>query len=425
MKNQSNKLQNKGHVAIFQCYWSVQVHTLNIVDLLLAAEWKVDLYLYNTGSRIGDLTELSKTRDHLTLHQLDGSAVMPVFADKWSLKGLLQRAEWHVKKAFYASDTSNVSYAVVEKTKSIFEQRHYHGMLAIEPLSMVWASRVRGRKNTPLVYYSLEVYTAQDGRMPEDAYKRQNKAEAVCFKKVDGLIIQDSARADILNEKYGVTNPPTSVYLPVSLKPYAKKEDVSYFLHDRLGLSHQTNIVLYLGILTSNRFCEDLIDVADSLPESYQLVIHTGSAPQTEYEHEVHEVALSKGIPVSTESLPIEQVPELFASSSIAVVLYTPDTPNNRLTGRASEKAAMAAQTGTPIIAMSSTSLGDVIEEYHNGVAIDDLKQFPAAVRAIDQDYVRYTKGSIKAYDEIYNFDAHQGKLVAFLDKVFCSRKYN
>lgn len=404
---------------MFQCFWSLQIHTLNIVDLLLEAGWEVDLYLYNTGSRVGDVTELSQTRDRLTVYELDGAAVMPVFANKWSVKGLLQRAKWHMKKALYPSDGSAVSYALIEKSRSICEQFNYDGLLAVEPLSLVWASRVRGSKNTPLAYYSLEVYTLGDKRIPEESFRQQVKVEADCFKKVDGLIIQDADRANVLLEKYGIAEPPFTVHLPVSLKPHQKTAKSSFFLHDRLGLSHQTNIVLYLGILTSNRFCTDLIDVAESLPENYQLVIHTGSEPKNEYEHEIHSAALRKGVPVSTESLPFEEVPELFESSSIAVVLYTSDTPNNKFTGRSSEKAAMAAQTATPYIVMASTSLKDVVEEYRNGVAIDTLQEFSSAVEAIEGNYEQYVQGASKAYEEIYNFEAHKKRLVRFFKEVF------
>jgi glycosyltransferase involved in cell wall biosynthesis len=426
MKNTPAKpRQEERRVAIFQCYWSVQVHTLNLVDLLLESGWKVDLYLHSTGSQVGEVADLKETRKLLAVFELDGAAVMPDLGKKGSVKGLLQRIKWYLGKALYSSKAESVSYAVLEKSRGLFKQYEYDGVLAIEPMSLVWASQVCRRKKIPLVYYSLEVYTLADGRLPAESFKRQEKAEARYFKKVDGLIIQDAERADVLLNKYGMLDSPVIMYLPVSLKPHNNTTEKSFFLHDRLGLSHQTKIVLYVGVLTCNRFCTDLIDAADSFPDNHQLVIHTGSLPQTEYGHQVHEAALSKGIPVSTESLPFEEVPELFASSSIAVVLYTSDTPNNRLTGRASEKAAMAAQTGTPIIAMSSTSLGDVINEHHNGVAINNLQEFAAAVREIDRDQAGYIQGAIKSYDEIYNFDTHREKLVNFFDKVFSSRKYN
>ena len=139
MKNTPAKpRQEERRVAIFQCYWSVQVHTLNLVDLLLESGWKVDLYLHSTGSQVGEVADLKETRKLLAVFELDGAAVMPDLGKKGSVKGLLQRIKWYLGKALYSSKAESVSYAVLEKSRGLFKQYEYDGVLAIEPMSLVW-----------------------------------------------------------------------------------------------------------------------------------------------------------------------------------------------------------------------------------------------------------------------------------------------
>jgi glycosyltransferase involved in cell wall biosynthesis len=426
-------MTSKRRVAVFQRDWMMQSQTVNLVTSLLADGFGVDVFLHRVGQRYTALP----VGDHMTdLRVIDFSpelAFAAVTAPRTSsikgrvrkqlrpdsflhrlyyLAGGVRQQPGAAKEALrYATRRSDLEFLLPsqlqEHTWQKMQGRTYCALIGVERAGIVWAGAVADRIGTPLIYFSLELYTQDFPHDPMGSgvgIRCLNRMEAHYHRLSQATIIQDAARAEVLLKDNDVVQTQL-LFLPVSLLGPPQREK-SVLFHRMLNLPSGQHILLVFGKIASRRFTPDLVRIAQSFPENWTLVIHDGGASSDTVEAlKAHD---QRGrVAVSTALVPPTDLPALVSSADIGLVFYASDTQNEYLTGRSSEKVALYARAGVPMIAFNYPSFTEVFDEYHCGLGIETLNGITEAAAGIFADYASYQQGAWRAYEQVYEFSRH------------------
>jgi glycosyltransferase involved in cell wall biosynthesis len=205
--------------------------------------------------------------------------------------------------------------------------------------------------------------------------------------------------------------------VPISLLGPARPER-TWYLHDRLGISRETHIVLLLGQIHAQRSTIDAVKAAQSLPAGWMLVVHGPAHGDDALLQHLASLNTSGRARISTDLVAPRELTDLVASADVGLVLYAGDTPNDYLTGRSSEKVARYAQAGVPMIAFDYPSFLEVFDRFECGRCIEDLNQLVTAIHAIEKDYARHRAGALRAYEDVYEFSKQFSPVLDWIDRL-------
>lgn len=122
--------------------------------------------------------------------------------------------------------------------------------------------------------------------------------------------------------------------------------------------------IAYVGVLTSDRFLDRLLDAIDDYDD---LVLDIGGfGPLASV---IEERSKTNPRIIFHGKVPYETALELEKSSDIMLGLYNPAIPNNRLA--APNKYYESLMLGTPLLAVRGTSVGDWVESEETGYALN------------------------------------------------------
>ncbi len=432
-------------VALFQREWLMQSQTVNLVTSLLSRGFQVDVFLDHvvqrydrlppvdrtTGLRVTDFTpELSTAVIHT--NEETGIAVLKnrvrsnLAPDslQYRLYFLAGEAKQQARASMewlrHATRRSDLSYLLPnELQKRTWEQMQgytYCALIGVERTGLVWAGAMAERAAAPLIYFSLELYTNDFLHDPLGNGVRircLNRMEAHYHRQSQATIIQDTARAQVLLQDNGVDHT-RLLFLPVSLLGPTQREK-SDLLHRMLSLPAEQRLLLMFGKIASRRFVPNLVQIAQSFPENWTLVIHDGGA--SSYSVDMLKAEDRQGrVAVSTALVPPSELPTLISSADVGLVFYAADTQNEYLTGRSSEKAAQYARAGVPMIAFNYPSFLEVFDEYHCGLGISTLNRINEAAACIFANYAFFQQGAWRAYEEVYEFSRHFQAIADWLE---------
>jgi glycosyltransferase involved in cell wall biosynthesis len=425
---------SRPRIAIFQSNWPLQVHTTNMVDMLVARGYDVDLFLHGVSQDFASLSAGVSNQHVAVISPLagDGHAAVrhgPVnrgWRDSPTFRFVLAPLIWSVRavRAAREAATFAVSYkdldhiippALRQATANRMRDREYRAMIGVEREGLIWAGEMAARSSTPLIYYSLELYTNAQP-LPGTRFRRMKRLERRYHAKAAATIVQDEPRAKVLFED-NATLRRRVFYMPVSLTGGPKRAR-SHYLHDRLGLPAGQRIVLVLGQVHAKRYTHDALIAAQNFPEGWTLVVHGPAYGDRALLAELEALNTRGNAIISTDLIPEHELSDLVASADVGVAVYSPDTLNEYWTGRASEKVARYAQMGVPMIAFDYPSFREVFERFTCGRVIRDFSEFAAALEAISAEYERYRAGAFAAFSEVYDFNRHFPAVVDWIDQL-------
>jgi glycosyltransferase involved in cell wall biosynthesis len=433
-------------VGLFQAGWPLQSHTLNLAKGMMQEGYAVDLYLFDVGTSFVDLE--SAASEGLSVHVWGSSSRLqyPDGQATFSRSALLSPVErtWIPSRLRPpARVLKRLSKRMLAQVANIGRETGQRALLhsrpcwnllprrvllasaqqvtakppavlvGIEQLGLIWAAEVARLTGAAYAYYSLELYTRDSPRSQTPLARRIKLCEARCHRAAAATIIQDEARARVLLTDNGVQA--TSVlYLPVSVRGPARRSRTT-FLHDRLGLAHDVQIVLQTGNIGEGRLSLPLAIAAQSLPSGCRLVMHgRGSPPDLQA---IAAADREDRISLSTELVGESEFPDLVASAAVGLVLYSPRFDNDRLTSRSSEKLALLLRAGVPVVAFAYPGY-EVIRDYACGVLIDRLDELPSAVGTILADRDTYSDNAVRCFEEQYDYSRLVPPVVAALGRL-------
>ncbi|MCZ2223442.1 MAG: hypothetical protein LC122_07405 [Chitinophagales bacterium] len=382
----------KNKIAVFQYDWELQVHTLNLVNLLAQNESnQVYLYIFNSKSNIVNLeTDLDKK---VKLIQ-----PRPIWIIEIAYR-ILRRLTGKIYQPFQTIIPSIVIGSVFA---SAFKQFSY--LVGVEKRGLLWANLYKRSKKQQLVYYSLELYVEPNHHHCTGYNTYSRKMEINLSEKLDLLLIQSEQRLKVFNE-FNNSRVKKVIFLPVSIKD--KKPNEQYFLHDLLGIEHPKKIVLYFGLLRDGRFIEEIVDCFNQLSKDYLLVFH--GSKQDDYELPI----FKDNMIWSDKIVPSSDINKIVNSAHIGLAFYHNNDLNHELTAFSSEKIARYCVCGIPFIAFENDDYISLKSQFDCCVLINKMSELPNAIFAIEENYLYYQQNALAAA-RIFSFDTYSKEINLF-----------
>ncbi len=269
-------------------------------------------------------------------------------------------------------------------------------------MSAALVSKVFG---LPAVYNCLELY-------PADKYSQLLKRlERWAVRTCAFSIIQDELRARLLARDTGIQLRDI-ITLPNSLPGFAKRRQSNY-LRTRFNIREESTILLSAGVFSRNRMLLELVQLAQTWPEDWVLVLHSAQATDQAFVNQVTEADKRKCVVFSMEPVPLKELPDLVSSADIGIALYDSDSnENTRNMGLSSGKVAQCAQCGIPFVISDLPGIGDLVKKYQCGVPIQDIKELRTAIETIILDYERMSHNAIKCFNEALSVEKYFDRVI-------------
>jgi glycosyltransferase involved in cell wall biosynthesis len=274
----------------------------------------------------------------------------------------------------------------------------------VRALIAVWlTSWVRSRK---VINLQLELYVGQKlkSRLAGVFKWIERRAIRSCWL----TLIQDESRANMLRADVGI---PAEKMVLVPNSPLGPgRIRTSRFLHDRLGLNKETNIVLAPGSIGPLFCSEETVVAAQALPEQWQCVIHSAQpVPDGDpYIARINTRNVRNRVAFSLSPLPYELVDQLLSSARIGLALYGAiGGPNTTEVGLASGKLCQFLKVGVPVIVSDFPVLRDFVLTHKVGLPMAAIEDLPRLVADIEKDYAGYRQRAVQAFDQALSFDRH------------------
>jgi glycosyltransferase involved in cell wall biosynthesis len=434
-------MNNRPRVGIFQAKWPLQMHTTNAIKVLAAKGYDVDIFLYRVSQQFEALTDrngaaspgvrvldLSKIFENASPGDqgLDKPvSLKQAIQTQLQTRGRFYRL-WEIAREmrwkltdrlefiFHVNDIRLLPPSLFDHTQGFMDGIPYKALIGMERHGLAWAGVMAEKNHIPLIYWCLELYTKDFPRFKDSIdYQRLKRLERKYHRQAQATIIQDEARARVLLDDNGVKNSHL-LLVPVSLLGPAVTVRTDY-LQRMLAIPADKKLILAFGLMARFRLTDELVRVAQDFPDDWVLVVH-GPCEDDEFLRELQILNTHQRAILSTASVPQAEVSALIASADIGLVIYAGDTANDLLAGRSSEKVALYAQAGVPMVALDYPSFMEVFKAYNCGRCVSELPGLIDQIHEILNDYQKYRDGAFRAYSEVYEFSGHFSQVVDWIN---------
>lgn len=390
----------KHSVAIFQFEWPLQSHTINLAKQFARKGVLVDVFLKDCTPELVELSECAHC-NNIIIHKISAGI----------LEILITKALFYYSLIFVPPSVILNKYIDIV-IKHSYKHKH-HLYIGVEKKGLIWASRIAKKTNTPVAYYSLELYDDDHPFFVGNRFFQFLRQEEMKYhRKTSFTIIQDNARGEAL-ERQNKTKC-DFVYLPVSTPRTSTLE--THFLHDLLKIPYPRKIILYFGVFFKSRFSLEIAHISQNISNDNVIVFH-GYGMQslthelvTKSQDPVNNLILSLSLVHSTD------IPKIIASAHIGLIFYDDKCDNDRLTAYSSEKLSLFLQAGKPIITFNKGNFYTLFSRFQCGIMINDIDELPSAILRIENDYDTYSHAATQAYNAIYDYEMN---FDLFFPKIF------
>jgi glycosyltransferase involved in cell wall biosynthesis len=310
-----------------------------------------------------------------------------------------------------AAPTTTLFHGSVRRTlRTLFRQRRYALVIAVEKGGLALAGDALRYVEFPLAYYSLELYTSDHPLLNSDPRMTAlHRLESKFASPKHAYIIQDDARWNVLKRDLGIEQVRTKILFPVS-EPAEPCPESSRFLRDRLAIPDEKKILLYYGVVRPERDSLSVAAIADELPDDWVLVFH-GPCHDDTAERILGRSARRK-IVMSRALIPSAQREQLIKSADVGLAIYCQTNANDRLTGSSSEKIALYLKCGVPIIGHNNESYAHIWAQ-GGGLGVSAISEIPAAINIIAPRLGNHRISARRVYEEHYSFERNYLRAIA------------
>jgi hypothetical protein len=277
--------------------------------------------------------------------------------------------------------------------------------IGIEKGGLLCAAHLFETRGIPYYYYSLELYTRDYPSFDFDpAIPLMRVSEGPAHASSLGTIIQDKHRAAVLYDDTGVDpSEVPALYFPITIATASSL----CLQSDRLvSTARSRKRLINFG---NHRLKPDQIAlIAKNLPDGYTFFIHNISVD--ELKKIVTSFSLEK-VELSSDKLSEAELMYIISQGRIGLCWYDGSLLNNRLTAFSSEKLVRYLSLGLPIIANAETNFTDLFADYECGIAVNGPGDIPSAIQDIERRYEYYSKNSLRAFCDIYDFQKNFDRL--------------
>ncbi len=287
-----------------------------------------------------------------------------------------------------------------EKMGTVFSARSYW---AEDLWSLRAAAALAKRQKARLLYDSREIYSALG-----PLHRRPLMQSVVAFmerhyvRNVDRIIVSGDWDAEYIRQHLKRREKPTVVMnVPAYTEPKASKA-----LHERFGIPHDSQIVVYQGAVLEGRGIEVMMRCLPSLPKLHLCVIgdgpQLGAMQSLAQSMQLHERVHFLG------SIPNHELLAWTASADVGLCFVEPISFSYRLA--LPNKLFEYAMAGIPALVSDLPAMRTVIERFPFGelVATDaNIEQLVASLTALLNNPAVYRAQALAAA-KVYNREAQQ-----------------
>lgn len=380
-------------IALVHVGWPIQSYARDLVNGLAGQGHDVDFIA--TAEDDHGLIDIASIRGRLTLLGETGPG------------GRLVRRLRRRMAAFARIPLSINPPAIVREADRLFAGRsRYDLLIGVEKAGLELAVHHGERAGIPVVYYSLELYV--DDHPDRSRFAWQRTSEIRCHRRASGTLIQDRFRWEMLQQANHVGRDAV-FFLPVGI---ATGFDQRPTIPRHLPAADDCRLLSF-GVQGRNRYTQELIGLAPTLPPGTRLHLH-GPCHEA-WIRRLDRNKLPPNVLLSADLLPETDLPTLLAEADIGLALYRPDVANDRLTAYSSQKVALYLQAGLPIIAFRSESYEDLLRRFKCGELIDSVDELGPATERIRKYYSDYSEHARQAFAAVYRLDQYWPELSSFL----------
>jgi glycosyltransferase involved in cell wall biosynthesis len=371
-------------IAIFQYESILQIHTINLVNVLVERSFNVHLFLYECSSVYLKSGEIILTDGHVHIARRESYHIFNRMVDRISIALFGQR----IFRKTISKKAVGYSTNLLKDFKAIT-------FIGIEKKGLAWAGFTHKNLGGKLFYYSLELYETNPGWFDRRDFAESRKLEIAFHRITQGTIIQDILRASAL---YKYNNFPASeiITFPISLRKNAKE------IYPK-SISENVTI-LYFGLIERRRKVDEMVDAFMRFSLQAKLRLH-GPTSDFKFVDFLKDKCKDRNIEISTNLMSADEIDDVVKGADVGVCFYANEVINDRLTAFSSEKVARYLKYGVPFISFYNESYGMLFSEIKCGVMIKQFGDFEEAVKEIVDNYALYSKNAIIAFQKYYNFD--------------------
>ncbi|MFD1736786.1 hypothetical protein ACFSCX_09420 [Bacillus salitolerans] len=419
--NKSNHLFNKEYTSQFKDRKLIIFGTGNLAKKALKKlnNQEVSYVVDNNSDKWGSYFINHKIYNPSKIHTENRSEVFILVASSYYSEIKQQLEDNGFKEGENFDNILNLLEAqmfenyTTEKTIQYINGKEYSYFVGFEKIGMIWAGIISKNYNIPYMYYSLELYTSDHPMWEPGRYRLLHNVEKHFHNQACATIIQDKSRRDVLFKDNDIVEQET-LYVTVSIREEVKKSE-NYF-DRKYKISPSKIKVLYWGMIAENRYCDEIIKVAQELDEGYQFIIH-GIYYDEGYYNYLKTLDKKNKVVFSTELLSVESKQVVIDSVDIGLCFYKEAPLNDKLTVYSSEKIARFLQSGKPIITFDYDNYKIAIDEGEFGTYISSIKQMSTALDELVKNYEYYSINARKIYQEKYNFINQFKKVINFINR--------
>ena len=271
----------------------------------------------------------------------------------------------------------------------------------------------------PIIYYSFELFYRGHPEFFPRHLAPLKDAEAIAFKDVAAVIIQDEERARFLwQDNQRPYEPEKVILFPVSYMGQAAVRRSDYFRTLYPELARQ-RVLVQMGNITKCRRSNELIEKAATCPEQYAMIFHGFADEFTRRAFESNHLIRCR----LSQPVPFWDVEKVAAGADIGLVFYFDNNFNDRLIAHASATFAMFMKCGVPVLAGNVGSLSRIVRQYNCGIVVEDLADLFRAADQIMADYDTYSNNAVRCFEGEHQLKHYCKNLIDRLKELCeCSR---
>ncbi|MEO8679305.1 MAG: hypothetical protein ABI665_09685 [Vicinamibacterales bacterium] len=284
-------------------------------------------------------------------------------------------------------------HKVRESLKVLSTRPPFDLVIAFDPSSLYLACQLFRNELSRIVEYSLEVSDESHGDFQTRRTERSFRLfERSTLPQLRALLIQDRFRAQVLLRHVRHAEKVRTIFFPVAMSGPGRRPA------PRPAGAGEAR-VLFFGGLWSEAFLRELQLISTHFRDGQVLMIRGGRGAVRSTP-----VDGSK-VDVSTEPIPFAHVNDVIATADLGLAIYPSEEANSRCSAFASEKVARYLQCGIPFIAFDHEDYAFLRAETGCCELVASYAEVPDAVNRIMDNYERYQRGAVAAFERFYWHD--------------------
>ncbi len=249
---------------------------------------------------------------------------------------------------------------------------------------------IRKKKGPYLVYDSHEFELGRYANRSRFSYFYTKVIEGFLMRRCSFTLMVNDEIADRVQQIYQLNKRP----IVARNTPFFWKidEKTTKDMHDvfckELGVSSNSFIVMYHGVVIRGRGVETLISVVEMNPKLYGVVLGNGDEG---YMEELHRMVINKGVAdriLFKSAVPASELWKFVGASDLGLIMIDASCENHYLC--LPNKFFENIQSETPIVCPNYPAMKGVVDRYNNGItcdvsnvyavnqAIEELRQNPS-----------------------------------------------